>query len=135
MMLDRADDETLAKRRALAVEVLNDLTVAGLPALLGTDQGTSHLTPGAHVSVDPFADTAGGVYVAWATHFALRSAAMDALSEGREDDQAITLVGTAAKAMQDAIAEILTAAGYQVVKDADDMEPFMLTVLDRTAES
>jgi hypothetical protein len=135
MMLDQADDQTLANRRALAVRVLDELTAAGLPAVLDSDQGGSRLAPGAHVSVDPFADAGGGVYVDWATHFALRQASLDALSAGRKHDQAIALAGAAAKAMQDAIAEILTAAGYQVAKDANDMAPFVLSVLDQAAES
>src|SRR5436309_9694925 len=104
MMLDRADDEALAKRRALAVRVLDELTAAGLPAILDSDDhGGWKLAPGAHVSVDPFADAGGGVYVDWATHRVLRSASLDALCAGRKDDQAIALAGTVKKAMQDAM--------------------------------
>ncbi|MEV0398471.1 hypothetical protein [Actinoallomurus sp. NPDC050550] len=62
----------------------------------------------------------------------LSSAAMDALSEGRQaDDPSIRLSGTASRAMHDAIAEILTVAGYDVLKDANDMTPFQLKVLER----
>lgn len=40
--------------------------------------------------------------------------------------------GTACGAMQDAIAETLTVAGYTVVKDHGDLAPFQMPVVDRT---
>lgn len=85
---------------------------------------------GASVYVDPLDDeSGGGVVVAWSAHFVLVAAAMDALSEGRApDDPCIQLAGTASKTMQDAIAEILSVAGYTVAKDSDDMQPFHLLV-------
>jgi hypothetical protein len=49
----------------------------------------------------------------------------------RADDPCIQLCGTASRAMQDAIAEILSVAGYTVVKDSDDMQPFHLLVMAR----
>jgi hypothetical protein len=88
---------------------------------------------GASVYVDPLDDeSGGGVVVAWSAHFVLVAAAMDALSEGRApDDPCIQLAGTASKAMQDAIAEILSVADYTVAKDSDDMQPFHLLVKER----
>ena len=84
---------------------------------------------GALVSVNPLDEASGGgVFVEWMTHFVLASAAMDGLSEGREDDRSIHLAGMVESAMQDAIAEILSAAGYTVAKDVNDMAPFQLQV-------
>jgi hypothetical protein len=37
--------------------------------------------------------------------------------------------------MQDAIAEILAAAGYTVVKDHNDLMPFQMRVTGRTART
>jgi hypothetical protein len=126
-----ADPEVLAERAELARAVRGDLAAAGLP-LAPQDVGPEFAV-GARVDVDPLDDdSGGGVVVAWSAHFVLVAAAMDALSEGRgADDPCIQLCGTAAKAMQDAIAEILSVAGYTVQKDWDDMQPFQLLVTER----
>jgi hypothetical protein len=126
-----ADAEVLAKRAELASAVRGDLAAAGLP-LAPQDVGPEFAV-GASVDVDPLDDeSGGGVVVAWRAHWVLVAAAMDALSEGRgPDDPCIQLAGTAAKAMQDAIAEILSVAGYTVKKDSDDMQPFHLLVTER----
>lgn len=73
----------------------------------------------------------GGVFVAWFVHHVLTSAAVDALSGGRTGDSAIHLSGTVKSAMQDAMAEILSAAGCTVAKDINDMAPFELQVKGR----
>ena len=127
----RADAGVLAKRAELASAVRDDLAAAGLP-LAPQDVGPEFAV-GASVYVDPLDEqSGGGVVVAWRAHFVLVAAAMDALSEGRgADDPCIQLSGTAAKAMQDAIAEILSVAGYTVQKDSDDMQPFHLLVTER----
>jgi hypothetical protein len=127
----RADAETLAQRAELARAVQEDLAAAGLP-LAPQDVGPE-LAVGASVYVDPLDDeSGGGVVVAWRAHFVLVGAALDALSEGRgADDPCIQLSGTAAKAMQDAIAEILSVAGYTVQKDSDEMQPFHLLVTEQ----
>jgi hypothetical protein len=125
------DAEVLAKRAELARAVRDDLAAAGLPlAPQGVDRT---FAVGASVWVDPLDDeSGGGVVVDWSAHWVLVAAAMDALSEGRgPDDPCIQLAGTAAKAMQDAIAEILSVAGYTVAKDSDDMQPFHLLVTER----
>ncbi len=122
----RADAGTLDRRARLARAVREDLAAAGLP--VAADELA--VAAGARVYVDELDD--GGVFVDWDVHFALSSAAKDALSEGKQDiDPAIALAGAAARAMQDAIAAILTAAGYSVVKGANDMAPFQLLVIER----
>jgi hypothetical protein len=113
-----SDAETLARA------VREELVAAGLPVTSGDAALDSTLTTGAHVYVDEVGD----VNIHWKTHFVLRSAAMEALSRGQVDDPSIHLNGKTAEAMQDAIAEILTAAGYRVTKDANDMAPSHLLV-------
>jgi hypothetical protein len=84
------------------------------------------------VTVDPRGDEEGGVFVRWEVPYMLRAADMDALSEGREaGDPSVTLSVGASNAMRDAIAEILTIAGYDVQKDTSDMAPELLAVLSR----
>ena len=126
-----ADPEVLAKRAELARAVRDDLAAAGLP--LAPPEVDPTFAVGASVDVDPLdEESGGGVVVAWSAHWVLVAAAMDALSEGRgPDDPCIQLCGTAAKAMQDAIAEILSVAGYTVAKDSDDMQPFHLLVTEQ----
>jgi hypothetical protein len=126
-----ADAEVLARRAGLARAVRDDLAAAGLP--LAPQDLDPTFAVGARVYVDPLDDdSGGGVFVAWSAHFVLVAAAMDAISEGRgEDDPCIQLSGTAERAMQDAIAEILSVAGYTVAKDTDDMQPFHLLVKER----
>jgi hypothetical protein len=126
-----ADAEVLAQRAELARAVRDDLAAAGLP--LAPQETDPTFAVGASVWVDPLDDeSGGGVVVDWSAHWVLVAAAMDALSEGRgPDDPCIRLAGTAAKAMQDAIAEILSVAGYTVAKDSDDMQPFHLLVTER----
>ncbi len=127
----RADAEVLAKRAELARAVRDDLAAAGLP--LAPQDVDPAFAVGASVDVDPLDDeSGGGVVVAWTAHVVLLGAALDALSEGRgADDPCIQLAGTAEKAMQDAIAEILSVAGYTVEKDSDDLQPFHLLVTER----
>jgi hypothetical protein len=129
----QADAEVQAKRAELARAVRDDLAAAGLP--LAPQEVDRTFAVEASVYVDPLdEESGGGVVVAWSAHWVLVAAAMDALSEVRgADDPCIQLSGMAAKAMQDAIAEILSVAGYTVAKDSDDMQPFHLLVKERRA--
>lgn len=73
-----ADDEVLRRRHALAADVRDELSAAGLPVAAES----STLGAGVLVEVDPLDDeSGGGVVVSWKTHFMLRSAAMDALMD------------------------------------------------------
>lgn len=130
-----ADAEVLARRTALATAVREELAAAGLPVV--PHDGNPSVAAGAHVYVDTLDDeSGGGVFVEWEVHFVPSSAAVDALSTGsRENDPCIQLTGTAKSAMQDAIAEILSAAGYAVAKDVNDMAPFQLMVRERQPRS
>ncbi|MEU8802877.1 hypothetical protein [Spirillospora sp. NPDC048819] len=129
----RADADTLARRAELATAVRDELSAAGLPVV--PEDADASVSAGARVTVDPLNDEGGGVLVHWEVRYVMRAAAMDALSEGRgPDDPSIRLSGGASRAMQDAIAEILTIAGYDVRKDVNDMAPNQLAVLSRRPE-
>ncbi|WP_345473170.1 hypothetical protein [Actinoallomurus oryzae] len=108
-----------------------ELAAAGLP--LVPQDGHPSLSTGAHVYVDPLDDeSGGGVFVEWKVHYVLSSAALDALSEGGQaNDPSIRFAGRAKGAMQTAMAEILSAAGYTVAKDNDEA-PYQLMVKDQT---
>ncbi|TDC55573.1 hypothetical protein E1281_11970 [Actinomadura sp. KC345] len=128
---DPRHDDTVARRTALARAVQDDLGAAGLPVV--PEDADSSVSAGARVTIDPLSDEeGGGVFVRWEVPYMLKSAAMDALSEGRRaGDPSIMLSVGASDAMRDAIAEILTIAGYDVQKDTDDMAPELLAVLSR----
>ncbi|TDC55723.1 hypothetical protein E1281_11145 [Actinomadura sp. KC345] len=126
----QADADTMARRAELARAVRDDLSAAGLPVV--PEDADPSVSAGARVTVDPLNDEAGGVFVHWGVRYVLRSAAMDALvGGGGPGDACIRLSGGTSNAMQDAIAEILTIAGYDVQKDANDMAPYQLAVLSR----
>ncbi|MFB9830659.1 hypothetical protein [Actinoallomurus acaciae] len=126
-----ADAEVMARRTVLAAAVRDELAAAGLP--LVPQDGNPAVGAGAHVYVDSLDDeSGGGVFVEWRVHFVLSSAALDALSAGGQaSDPAIRFAGRAKGAMQDAIAEILSAAGYTVAKDVNDLTPYQLMVRER----
>ena len=121
----------MARRSELARAVRDDLSAAGF-SVVPADTDPS-VTAGARVSVDPLDDEwGGGVFVHWDVSYVLQAAGVDALCEGRgSDDPCMKFAGGVAEAMQDAIAEILTLAGYDVQKDVNDMSPYQLQVLRR----
>jgi hypothetical protein len=126
-----ADEETMNRRRILARSVKEDLAVAGLPIapddLLFGPAGVS-------VTVDVMHDEDGGaVSVEWQAHYVLRTAAMFAVLERRHAGHpAIEHHAATSQAMRDAIAEILTTAGYTVLKDHNDLAPFQVKVTGHT---
>jgi hypothetical protein len=116
------------ERERLADDVREDLLAAGLPVAASN----SEFAPGAYVYVDNLTDEdGGGVWVDWNEHFVPRWAGMHAVNEGREDDPVFTFAGAVADIMEEALFQILTAAGYTVEKDANDMAPYHLRVTGR----
>jgi hypothetical protein len=131
-MWERADEETMRRRRALAIYLREDLAAAGFPLTPG-GLHESALTCGVNVSIDEANDgTGSGVYVEWETHHVLRSASMHAVFSGRSDEPAATYNGAVHSAMEDALFAILTAAGYTVEKGRDEYAPYRLDVSDHT---
>ncbi len=122
-------DETLFRQKALARAVRDELAAVGLPVVPDTEMMSGELAVGATVDLD----TAGGVYVSWKVHYVLSAAAAAAIEHPQPDpdgeiDPAIRLSGTAEMVILDAIAEILTTAGYDVLRGTNDMAPSDLRV-------
>ncbi|GAA3993348.1 hypothetical protein GCM10022247_10870 [Allokutzneria multivorans] len=126
----RADPGTVARWESLASAVKEDLAVAGLPIVPGDLRFDTTVSAGARVYVDPL-DEDGGVFISWEAHDVLRSAAVDALVRRDLEDHCLHYSGAVAEVMQDAIAAILTKAGYAVRKDANDMAPYEMQVLEQ----
>jgi hypothetical protein len=131
-MWERADEETIKRRMALARGVREDLAAAGFPLTPGHFHEPA-LTCGVNVSTDEANDGSGsGVYVEWETHNVLRSASMHAVFSGRSDEPSVEYNGTVHSAMEDALFAILTAAGYTVEKGRDEYAPYRLDISDHT---
>ncbi|MFI5605716.1 hypothetical protein [Amycolatopsis sp. NPDC051903] len=106
--------------RSIAHQVRSELAAAGLPV---TPEDPPPGTAGAQVAIDA-ADSC--VTVAWETHAILRDAAHDAwgddpFGKGAELAAFTHLRTTIHTAMHDAMATILTEAGFEVRKAADEL--------------
>lgn len=125
-MLPKVTAEELAALNALAEDVRDVLAEAGLPT---TGDLAPGLRVGVRVEVDPGDDDAGGVWVAWRTHPQMALAAAVCVDEGRFDDPILTRQGDVLEAMQRALLEILTSAGFQASDPEHDYRPYELLVV------
>lgn len=117
----------MAARRLVAADVVEALTIAGLPAYVATR--SDPLLPGAAVEVDRFADEAGGVFVHWKAGDKLMERFAAPLLAGEFDHPAILLNGSIAGAMVQALQVILTVSGIRVEVSEDEYEPYTLRVI------
>lgn len=83
---------------------------------------------GVLVTVDDGDDTAGGVILRWECSDRLTGRMIDAVAGRRFDDPAIQHAGSVKQAMNAAVTQILTAAGFTVVENPNDMDPLSLNV-------
>jgi hypothetical protein len=86
------------------------------------------LACGAQVMVDDGADTAGGVFVSWSASPRLRPGTSRALLLGRLDDPLLRHSAEIKAAMMQAMAAILTAAGFAIQDTNDDDRPYEFRV-------
>jgi hypothetical protein len=116
-MFERVSAEESARQETLASRVRNELAAAGLPVVPpGLDRV---LAGGVEVEVDDGADAAGGVYVGWLTSPRLQGCATRAFRLRRLNDPLLRHSSEIGAAMMQAMAIILTSAGY-TVEDAND---------------
>ncbi|MEU8637816.1 hypothetical protein AB0C38_37020 [Amycolatopsis sp. NPDC048633] len=127
-----ADPDLSHRMDALAGVVRSELVAAGLP--LGPHADTA----GAVVEVErPYLR---GVLVGWREGIVLLDAAQEALGddphhEGEECAAFSRLTSAISEAMVEAMRAILTAAGLEVTRDAEDLSPHDLLVTRRLAPS
>ncbi|MBA4866667.1 hypothetical protein H1V43_36300 [Streptomyces sp. PSKA54] len=101
----------------LASQVRNELAAAGLPVIThGLDPV---LAGGAEVDIDDGADAAGGVFVGWLASPRVRASTSRAFRLRQLDDPLLRHSSAIAAAMMQAMAAILTSAGF-TVEDAND---------------
>ena len=127
-MFDKVSADKLAGMEALARRVRNELAAAGLPV------PASGLNPvlaaGAEVMVDDGADTAGGVFAGWSTSPRLHECTRRALRLRLLDDPLLRHSSQIAAAMMQAMAAILTSAGFTVEDANDEYRPYQLRVVN-----
>src|SRR5215469_7419844 len=131
-MFDKVSSDELAGMEALARRVRNELAAAGLPV----PAPGLHLVlaGGAEVMVDDGADTAGGVFVGWSASPRLGECTSRALRLRLLDDPLLRHSSEIAAAMRQAMAAILTSAGFAVEHANDEYRPHQLRVLDGPAQ-
>ena len=110
----------------LALRVRSELAAAGLPV---PAPGLSpELAGGAEVAVDDGADSAGGVFVSWTASPRLQACTSRAFRLRRLDDPPLRHTAQIKAAMMQAMAAILTSAGFTVQDADDDYRPYELRV-------
>jgi hypothetical protein len=130
-MFDRVSADELAAREGLASRVRNELAAAGLPVLARALNPV--LAGGADVMVDNGADTAGGVFVDWSASPRLQECTSRALRLRLLDDPLLRHSSQVAAAMMQAMATILTSAGFTAEDANDEYRPHQLRVVNGPA--
>ena len=130
-MFERVSADELAVREVLASRVHNELAAAGLPVLAPGLNPV--LAGGADVTVDNGADTAGGVYLGWSASPRLGECTSRALRLRLLGDPLLRHSSQIAAAMMQAMATILTSAGFTVEDANDEYRPYQLRVVEGPA--
>jgi hypothetical protein len=130
-MFDRVSADELAGMQVLARRVRSELAAAGLP--VPAPGLAPVLAGGAEVMVDDGADQAGGVFVNWAASPRLQACTSRVLRHRQLDDPLLRHSAEVKAAMMQAMAAILTSAGFTVQDADDDYRPYQLRVVDGPA--
>lgn len=126
-MFERVSVEEAAALQALSWKVRNELAAAGLPVVApGMD---SVLAGGAEVDVDDGADAAGGVFVAWTASPRLQACARLAFGLKQLNEPVLRHSSAVGAAMMQAMAAVLSSAGFIVEDARDEYRPQQLRVL------
>jgi hypothetical protein len=126
-MFERVGAEESAALTKLARRVRDELAAAGLPVV--APELDPVLAGGAEVDIDDGDDAAGGVYVAWQASPRLRDCASRSFRLKQLDDPVLRHSTAVGAAMMQAMAAILTSAGFSVEDARDEYRPQQLRVL------
>jgi hypothetical protein len=129
-MFERMSADELAGMETLAQRVRNELAAAGLPVVPGVNPV---LAGGAEVEVDDGADMAGGVFAGWFASPRLRECTSRAFRLRMLDDPLLRHSSQIETAMMQAMAAILSSAGFTVVEANDEYRPHQLRVVSGPA--
>lgn len=126
-MLEKVSADQLAAMQTLARRVGSELAAAGLP--VPAPGLPPELAGGAELEVDDGADPAGGVFVSWTASPRLQACTIRAFRLQRLDDPLLRHSAQIEAAMMQAMAVILTSAGFTVQDADDDCRPYHLRVI------
>lgn len=127
-VFEEASSEELAEWQRIATRVREELAVAGVPTV-GTDEaGQRGDLNGVLVDVDRGGDSAGGVILQWECSDSLTTRVVAAVADRRFDAPAVRYAGVVRQAMNAAVVEILTAAGFTVIDNPGDLDASSLKV-------
>jgi hypothetical protein len=129
-MFERMSGDELAGMEALALRVRNELAAAGLPVVPDLNPV---LAGGAVVEVDDGADMAAGVFAGWSASPRLRECTSHAFGLRLLDDPLLRHSSQIAAAMMQAMAAILTSAGFTVEDANNEYRPHELRVVSGPA--
>ncbi|WP_326576857.1 hypothetical protein OG539_13670 [Actinacidiphila glaucinigra] len=115
--------------RELAEAVGEDLGQFGLTLYNREAPDWETAAGGLEIEVDAFDDAAGGIWLHWTVHPALRRASLEAHQSGRPNDSVIRAAGHVHERMASAILSMLKALGYVAENSNDDYRPFAIKVL------
>jgi hypothetical protein len=115
--------------RELAEAVGEDLRRFGLATYNREASDWESAAGGLEIDVDAFDDAAGGIWLHWTVHPALRLASLEAHQSGRPNDSVIQAAGHVQERMASAILSMLEALGYVAEDSDDDYRPFAIKVL------
>ncbi|MFF4542550.1 hypothetical protein [Streptomyces aureus] len=117
--------------RELAEAVGEDLRRFGLAMYNREAPDWETAAGGLEIEVDAFDDAAGGIWLHWTVHPALRLASRGAHQSGRSNDPVIRAAGHVHEQMASAILSMLKALGYVAEDSDDDYRPFAIKVLSK----
>ncbi|WP_406402730.1 hypothetical protein OH805_26060 [Streptomyces sp. NBC_00879] len=115
--------------RKLAAAVRADLARSGLVTHDREEPDWETSPGGLETELDEFDDAAGGIWLHWRVHPALRRARAEALQDGRMSDPVIKAAGHVHERMSPAILCMLEALGYVAEESNDEYRPFAIKVL------
>ncbi|MFJ4844908.1 MULTISPECIES: hypothetical protein [unclassified Streptomyces] len=118
-----------ARLRELAKAVGEDLGQFGLALYNHEAPDWETAAGGLEIEVDAFDDAAGGIWLSWAVHPALRRASREAYQTGSPNISVIRAAGNVHERMAPAILSMLQALGYVAENSDDDYRPFAVKVL------
>ncbi|MFE0628848.1 hypothetical protein ACFW3D_18030 [Streptomyces sp. NPDC058864] len=115
--------------RELAEAVGEDLGQFGLTLYNREAPDWETAAGGLDIEVDAFDDAAGGIWLHWSVHPALRRASLEAHQSGKPNQSVIRAAGHVHERMASAILSMLQALGYVAENSNDDYRPFAIKVL------
>ncbi|MEU4494846.1 hypothetical protein AB0F96_15695 [Streptomyces sp. NPDC023998] len=116
--------------RQLATAVKVGLSSSGLvvrDACEEPDRQTAN--GGLEIDLDQFDDEAGGLWLTWQLHPAVRRAVREAVREGRTSDPVVRASVAVHERTAEAIVCMLRALGYEAEQSDDSHRPFAVRVL------